>query len=214
MMHKRYTKEQCTAAEAQRLAQEIAFGPVVFQVSRLMLKFGIFQLLSGKREGYTLQEISGQTGLTRYAAQVLLEASLTIGTILLEEDRYVLAKAGWFLLNDKMARVNMEFNHDVNYQGLFHLEEALLNGRPEGLKVFGEWPTIYEGLSQLPEQVQKSWFGFDHFYSDQFHEPDCFRDSINRIVVGDRQSGKSLIKSHLAHFRWSKRTIRSSCMDM
>ena len=47
MMHKRYTKEQCTAAEAQRLAQEIAFGPVVFQVSRLMLKFGIFQLLSG-----------------------------------------------------------------------------------------------------------------------------------------------------------------------
>ena len=119
MMHKRYTKEQCTAAEAQRLAQEIAFGPVVFQVSRLMLKFGIFQLLSGKREGYTLQEISGQTGLTRYAAQVLLEASLTIGTILLEEDRYVLAKAGWFLLNDKMARVNMEFNHDVNYQGLF-----------------------------------------------------------------------------------------------
>lgn len=48
MMHKRYTKEQCTAAEAQRLAQEIAFGPVVFQVSRLMLKFGIFQLLSGK----------------------------------------------------------------------------------------------------------------------------------------------------------------------
>lgn len=159
MMHKRYTKEQCTAAEAQRLAQEIAFGPVVFQVSRLMLKFGIFQLLSGKREGYTLQEISGRTGLTRYAAQVLLEASLTIGTILLEEDRYVLAKAGWFLLNDKMARVNMEFNHDVNYQGLFHLEEALLNGRPEGLKVFGEWPTIYEGLSQLPEQVQKSWFG-------------------------------------------------------
>ena len=107
-----------TAVEAQRLAQEIAFGPVVFQVSRLMLKFGIFQLLADKRKGYTLQEISVQTGLTRYAAQVLLEASLTIGTILLEEDRYVLAKAGWFLLNDKMARVNMEFNHDVNYQGL------------------------------------------------------------------------------------------------
>ena len=118
MMHKRYTKEQLTAVEAQRLAQEIAFGPVVFQVSRLMLKFGIFQLLADKRKGYTLQEISVQTGLTRYAAQVLLEASLTIGTILLEEDRYVLAKAGWFLLNDKMARVNMEFNHDVNYQGL------------------------------------------------------------------------------------------------
>ena len=57
MMHKRYTKEQLTAVEAQRLAQEIAFGPVVFQVSRLMLKFGIFQLLVDKRKGYTLQEI-------------------------------------------------------------------------------------------------------------------------------------------------------------
>lgn len=156
MMHKRYTKEQCTAAEAQRLAQEIAFGPVVFQVSRLMLKFGIFQLLSGKREGYTLQEISGQTGLTRYAAQVLLEASLTIGTILLEEDRYVLAKAGWFLLNDKMARVNMEFNHDVNYQGLFYLEEALLNGQPEGLKVFGGWPTITKDFPNCRNRYRKA----------------------------------------------------------
>lgn len=136
MMHKRYTKEQCTAAEAQRLAQEIAFGPVVFQVSRLMLKFGIFQLLSGKREGYTLQEISGRTGLTRYAAQVLLEASLTIGTILLEEDRYILAKAGWFLLNDKIARVNMEFNHDVNYQGLFHWKKLFkrASGRIESIR--------------------------------------------------------------------------------
>ena len=167
MMHKRYTKEQCTAAEAQRLAQEIAFGPVVFQVSRLMLKFGIFPI------------IVRQTGRI-YAARnqradrtdTLCGTSIT-GSIADHRNHPVgrrplcTGQAGWFLLNDKMARVNMEFNHDVNYQGLFHLEEALLNGRPEGLKVFGEWPTIYEGLSQLPEQVQKSWFGFDHFYSDQ-----------------------------------------------
>lgn len=65
-----------------------------------------------------------------------------------------------------MAQVNMNFNQDVNYKGLFHLEEALLNGRPEGLKELGNWPTIYEGLSDLPGQAQKSWFGFDHFYSD------------------------------------------------
>ena len=77
MMHKRYTKEQLKAVEAQRLAQEIAFGPVVFQVSRLMLKFGIFQLLADKRKGYTLQEISVQTGLTRYAAQVLSRTFLS-----------------------------------------------------------------------------------------------------------------------------------------
>jgi ubiquinone/menaquinone biosynthesis C-methylase UbiE len=60
----------------------------------------------------------------------------------------------------------VDFNHDVNYEGFFHLEEALLEGRPAGLKHFGDWPTLYEGLSSLPEQVKKSWFGFDHFYSD------------------------------------------------
>ena len=38
---KRYTTERLSAREAQRLAEFIAWGPVVFQVSRLMLKFGI-----------------------------------------------------------------------------------------------------------------------------------------------------------------------------
>ncbi len=161
-----YAGERYTAVEAQRLAQEIAFGPVVFQVSRLMLKFGIFKMLSETREGMSLEEIAEQAGLSRYAAQVLLESSLTMGTIRLKDDLFFLAKAGWFLLNDPMVRVNMDFNHDVNYLGLFHLEDALLQGRPEGLKVFGTWPTIYEGLSSLPERVQESWFAFDHFYSD------------------------------------------------
>lgn len=165
-LEKRYTEEQLTAIKAQRLAQEIAFGPVVFQVSRLMVKFGILEQLAEAKEGKTMDEIAVSAKLSRYAAQVLLEASLTIGTVLSKEDRYYLSKTGWFLLNDKMVKVNMDFNHDVNYLGLFDLEATLLNGKPEGLKVFGTWDTIYEGLSQLPEQVQKSWFGFDHYYSD------------------------------------------------
>lgn len=161
-----YAKERFSAIQAQRLAQEIAFGPIVFQVSRLMVKFGIFQMLDDHKDGLTMEEIAQKTNLSIYGAKVLLESSLTIGTILMREDRFYLAKAGWFLLNDDMARVNMDFNHDVNYLGLFNLEEAILNGKPEGLKVFGTWPTVYEGLSQLPPQVQRSWFGFDHFYSD------------------------------------------------
>ena len=165
-----YAKERFSALQAQRLAQEIAFGPIVFQVSRLMVKFGIFQMLDDTKNGLTMEEIAEKAGLSIYGAKVLLESSLTIGTILLKDNKFVLAKAGWFLLNDQMARVNMDFNHDVNYLGLFNLEEAILNGKPEGLKVFGEWPTIYEGLSQLPPQVQKSWFGFDHFYSDNSFE--------------------------------------------
>ena len=49
---------------------------------------------------------------------------------------------------------------------MFYLEEALKEGKPAGLKTLGDWTTIYEGLSKLDPQVQKSWFGFDHFYSD------------------------------------------------
>src|SRR5574344_2280427 len=161
-----YSKDRYTAVQAQRLAQEIAFGPVTFQVSRLMVKFGIFKLLDDHKDGLTMAEIEQHTGISHYGMQVLLESSITIGTILLKEDHFLLAKAGWFLLNDKMVEVNMNFNQDVNYLGLFAMEESILKGKPEGLKVFGNWKTVYEGLSQLPCAVQKSWFDFDHFYSD------------------------------------------------
>lgn len=165
-LEKRYTAEHQTAFEAQRLAHEIAFAPMVFQVSRLMVKYGILEMLCKNRNGLTQDEIAEATKLSKYAVQVLMEASLSIGTVLIKDDRYVISKAGWFLQNDKLVRANMNFNHDVNYLGLFSLDKALENGKPEGLKVFGEWPTIYEGLSSLPHEVQDSWFGFDHFYSD------------------------------------------------
>jgi len=60
----------------------------------------------------------------------------------------------------------MDFVHDVCYKGMFHLDKAIENEKPEGLKELGNWPTIYEGLSQLPPHIQKSWFAFDHFFSD------------------------------------------------
>ena len=166
-LEKRYSKERLSAMDAQRLAHEISFGPIVFQASRLMIKFGILQMLLDSEKGLSLDEITEKTKLSKYACQCLLESSLTIGTVLYKEEKFVCSKAGWFLLNDPLIRVDMDFNHDVNYLGWFHLEEALLNGKPEGLKVFGNWDTIYEGLSQLPEKVKDSWFNFDHYYSDQ-----------------------------------------------
>lgn len=167
-LKKKYTADDMSAREAQRLAEFIAWGPIVFQASRLMIKFGILEMLRDSDHGLTRQEIVEKTGLSDYAIKCLLEASLCIGTILVntETDRFFISKTGWFLLNDPATRVNIDFNHDVNYEGWFHLEESLLNGKPEGLKHFGNWPTVYEGLSSLPEEVQKSWFGFDHFYSD------------------------------------------------
>ena len=165
-LEKQYTKEHQSALEAQRLAHFIAGAPVVFQVSRLMIKFGILKAIADSHNGLTQTEIATKCKLTEYAAQVLLEASLSIGTVIFADEHYKITKAGWFLINDTMVNANLNFNHAVNYLGLFRLEESLLTGKPEGLKVFGQWPTIYEGLSQLPPEVQKSWFGFDHFYSD------------------------------------------------
>ena len=186
-LKKRYTAEQLSARDAQRLAEFIAWGPVVFQASRLMVKWGILDLLRDADNGLTRQEICQQTGLSDYAVKCLTEASLCIGTILVdpETDRFTLSKTGWFLLNDSATRVNIDFNHDVNYEGWFHLEESLKNGQPEGLKHFGPWPTIYEGLSNLPEQVQKSWFGFDHFYSDS-----SFPEALK--IIFDEHHVKSL----------------------
>ena len=183
----KYTKESLSAREAQRLAEFIAWGPVVFQVSRIMLKWGILDLLRNFDDGLTRQEICEQTGYSDYSVKCLLEASLSIGTVLVDVDtnKYSLSKTGWFLTNDPMVRVNIDFNHDVNYEGWFHLEESLRNGKPEGLKHFGPWSTVYEGLSSLPRHVQDSWFAFDHFYSDS-----SFPEALK--IVFDQHHVKSL----------------------
>ena len=143
-----YSKEHLSAREAQEKAEWIAWGPIVFQVSRLMKKFGILEMLRNSDNGMTEAEVAEATGLSRYAAKVMLEASLCIGTVLIDPDtdRYTLSKTGWCFITDPATNVNIDFNHDVNYEGWFRLEESLKEGRPAG--------------------VQKSWFGFAHFYSD------------------------------------------------
>lgn len=87
-----YEKEQNSALKAQRLAHEIAFGPIVFQVARLMVKFGIFQLLDEHTEGLTIEEIAQEKGISKYGIKVLLEASLTTGTVLLKSKNFTFLK--------------------------------------------------------------------------------------------------------------------------
>ncbi len=167
-LREKYTKETMNAREAQRLAEFIAFGPAVFQTARIMLSTGIMDLLRDSENGLTINEVAEKANLSTYAAKCLLEASLSIGIVLVdpETDRFRISKTGWFLINDPATRVNINFNHDVNYLGWFDLENALKEGKPSGLKTLGDWPTVYEGLSSLPAHIQKSWFDFDHFYSD------------------------------------------------
>mgnify|MGYP001147371889 FL=1 len=167
-LQKKYTKESMNAREAQRLAEFIAFGPVIFQTARIMVKLGIMDMIRNSENGLTIEEVANNANISVYAAKCLLEASLCIGIVLIDPktDRFTISKTGWFLINDPATRVNINFNHDVNYLGWFNLEESLLEGKPVGLKTLGDWPTVYEGLSYLPKQIQDSWFGFDHFYSD------------------------------------------------
>ena len=44
-LKKAYSKEQLSACEAQYLAHIYSWGPVVFQVARLMNKYGIYEML-------------------------------------------------------------------------------------------------------------------------------------------------------------------------
>lgn len=198
-VERRYTSDNLSAREAQRQAEYIAWAPVIFSVSRLMVRLGILDMLRSHSEGLTIAQLQEQTALSRYALKILVEASLSAGIIIVDTttERYSLSKTGWFLLTDPATRANMDFNYDVNYRGLFHLEEALRNGKPAGLKTLGPWPTIYEGLSQLDEQVQQSWFAFDHFYSDHsFDEalPIVFAGRPRRLMDVGGNTGRFALR--------------------
>jgi hypothetical protein len=162
-----FGNDKRSAFEAKTEAQKIAFGPVMFQAARALLKIGILDLVSKSgATGISSQHISEKAGISKYGAEVLLDAGLSMGIVRMQDEKYILTKTGFFILNDSMTRVNMDFVHDVCYEPFFSLEDSVKNGKPEGLKVFGDWKTIYPGLQFLPEQAKKSWFGFDHFYSD------------------------------------------------
>ena len=176
------SREAQTALDARHTARRLAWAPFEFQVARCLRDGGFLSALKhAGRDGMTTEELVDATGFSAYGATVLLEAGLSFELVELKGERWNITKIGYFVLEDEMTRVNMDFVHDVNYRGLFHLEDAIRDRAPAGLKVFGEWATIYEGLSQLPEKVQKSWFAFDHYYSDS-----AFPDALPLVFGANR----------------------------
>jgi ubiquinone/menaquinone biosynthesis C-methylase UbiE len=162
-----FEKEKLTALQAKEEAQWITFAPFVFQATRVLYKSGILKTVEAHRDGITLLALTAEVNLPEYSVRVLVEAALGIGLLTVNDGRYKTTKTAYFILHDELTKVNMNFTHDVCYQGMYFLEESIAHGKPEGLKVFGTWPTIYEALSTtLPHQAKKSWFAFDHFYSD------------------------------------------------
>lgn len=187
-----YSKDSIKAVDAKFEAQKIAFAPLAFQAVRSLLEFGVLQAVSDSGDnGLTIDEIIQKTKISEYAAKVLIEMALGLNVIKLssneqKEERFVLGKIGWFLLEDEMTKVNLNFVNDVCYKGAFDLLRSLKDGKPAGLEVFNTGKkTIYEALSILPENVKKSWFEFDHFYSDiSFPEalPIVFANKPKKII--------------------------------
>ena len=170
-----FRDDDIRAIDAKTRAQEIAFAPMTFQAIRAMLELGLLQLIEDAGDkGIRATELSEKSGVSLYGVNLLCEMALGMKVIKLSEDstfesdeRYVLGKTGWMLLEDDLTKANFWFTNDICYQGAWDLLASIKSGKPEGLKVFGDkWTTIYEALSSLPERAKKSWFDFDHFYSD------------------------------------------------
>lgn len=162
-----FSTDTKNALQAKEHAQWIAFAPMVFQASRILRDSGILkEVEKARKTGITLEELVEKVGLPHYGVRVLVEAGLGIGLIIINNNKYTITKAGYFVLNDQLTRVNFDFTNDVCYEGIMSLDKSVRTKKPEGLKVLGDWNTIYEGLSILPQPARDSWFNFDHYYSD------------------------------------------------
>ncbi len=178
-------EKKIRAIDALQEAQKIAFAPFVFQATVSLRKLGIFDYVFNNSSdgGVTIEEISKGVSVSEYGLGVLLEIAESSDIVYKNKDnQYVLTKIGYFLNFNNTTGVNINFTNEVCYKGLFHLNESIKTGKPEGLKELGEWETIYEGLSQLTPEAQKSWFDFDHHYSD-----DIFHDALKFLFKKPRK---------------------------
>ena len=142
--------------EAKFKAQKLAFAPLTFQAAIAMRDLGILAELDRCKEvGITAAAMVDVLKLTPYAVETLLEVGVSAELVQRNDDKYTLSTVGYFVLHDKMTRIHTDFVNDVCYKGAHALKESFQTSKPAGLKEFGDWPTIYDGLSALPKGVQK-----------------------------------------------------------
>ncbi|MCL1928073.1 MAG: class I SAM-dependent methyltransferase [Treponema sp.] len=194
--NKNYFEDKISALDAKFEAQKIAYAPLTFQAVRALIELGFLKAISDSGEnGLSFKEAAEKTSISLYGAKVLLEIALGMNIVKMlpktppgtdSDDRFILGKIGWFLLEDTMTSVSLNFVNDVCYKGAFELLRSVKDGKPLGLEVFGhEGKTIYEVLSTLPEQVKESWFTYEHYFSDiGFEEaiPIVFSDKPKKVI--------------------------------
>lgn len=205
------------AIDARFEAQKIAFSPIVFQAAKCMIDFNILNIIENSGEnGITEEDILKNISLSPYALSVLLELSLGLCLIKIVKNsnpyKYVLGKIGFFLINDNLTKVNINFVNDICYNGMFYLKDSLINSKPEGLKVFGNYETIYKGLSSIPEKSRKSWIDFDNYYSDN-----CYYSSLPIIFEKKRKNimdiGTNTAKFSISALKYDN-DVKCSLIDL
>jgi ubiquinone/menaquinone biosynthesis C-methylase UbiE len=191
---KREPVERMPLLGARFAAQKIAFGPLIFQASRLLRDLGILEQLRGVRSGMTPSEIAQNAGISRYGVLVLLEAGLAGGLVRLQGERYALTRVGACFLSDEITGITMDVMQHCLFQASYYLEDSIREHKPVGLqKVFGDWETIYPALSKLPPAARESWFKWDHYYSDAAFPdalPLVFKRKPRRLLDVGGNTGK------------------------
>lgn len=175
MKYRRIKRNVSPQVKALADAQKIAFAPFTFQAVASMLELGILNYLQNNPS--TVEKIIEHCKISKYTAETLLKTALCAGIISKNDNIYTNTAVADAFLNNEMTKVNFNFVKDVCYLGASELTQSFKDEEPKGLKKFiGEHQTIYNILQILPEKMKKSWFEFDHFYSDR-----CFEEALKII---------------------------------
>ena len=185
--------------EAKYQAQKLAFGPFFFQAMIAMRDLGILEEVGKSRKGVTLEELSEKLKISIYGVKILMEAGLVSG-IFKETDqgKFKLTKVGFFIKTDEMTKVNINFTNDICYKGLAFLKDSIQEEKASGLHVFGDYKNIYHGLKDMPDYARKSWFEFDHYYSDDsfpYALDIVYKDKVDVLLDIGGNTGKWAINS-------------------
>ena len=169
-------KTQNNICEALTNAQKFIFAPLAFQALSAMLELGIIELLD--KNPLTELEIMNFLNLDEYTVRTLLQIGIANGIIQTKDNCYGLTKMGSLFLYDDMTKVNFNYVKDVCYLGASELTNSFKEQKPKGLQKFwGNYPSIYPVLPDLPNKMKQSWYEFDHLYSDN-----CFEEVFSIIT--------------------------------
>ena len=114
-----FTHLNQTAQESIYDAQKIAFSPMTFQAVRIAWKRGLLKKLDKNKAGLTPEEVSEAVKMSLYGVRVILESCLSVNVVSFRNEKYNITKVGKVFLYSEMTQINMNYNHDVNYLGMF-----------------------------------------------------------------------------------------------